>query len=288
MARLKARIKEVAPGVFSVAHDFVDGRNGLVLGDKGALAIDGGNYPEDGQAMADFIRARGHRADCLALTHGHGDHILGCGPLAGGQVYAHQLTPRVMRRQLAGWATRWGVSEAEVEARLVWPTVTYSDELSIDLGGKGVRFLPSPGHSEDGVSAYVAEDRVLIGGDAVVTGIVPAIGDGDSRVLEASLRRLSQLDIEVLVPGHGPEVYGGVAVREWIEWEADYLRRVRALVRAGLDGGATAEQAIDGAGFDACIGGRLDPGQHGMPKRHRNTVEKIVAEEVQASREKGL
>ncbi|NKB66594.1 MAG: MBL fold metallo-hydrolase [Candidatus Latescibacteria bacterium] len=279
MARIAPRFEEVAPGVFSVAHDFVDGRNGLVFGQRGALAIDGGNYPEDGQAMADFVRRRGCRLEALALTHGHGDHILGCGPLGGGTVYAHALTPRVMRRQIPGWAGRWEVSQAEVKARLVWPTVTYSDELRIDLGGKRVRFLPTPGHSEDGVSAYVEEDKVLIGGDAVVTGIVPAIGDGDGRVLEASLWRLARLDIEVLVPGHGPEIYGVEQVRQWIEWEANYLRQVRVLVRAALDSGVGEEEAIAAASFDECIGDRLDREMHGMPKRHYNTVAKIAAEE---------
>ena len=38
--------------------------------------------------------------------------------------------------------------------------------------------------------ALLEEDRVLCGGDTVVTGIVPAIADGDSRLLEATLRRL--------------------------------------------------------------------------------------------------
>ena len=269
---------EAAPGVFSFDHDFVEGHNGIVLGERTALAIDGGNYPKDGQAMADFIRARGFAADRLALTHGHGDHILGAGPLAGGEVFAQALTPQVMRRQIPGWAGRWGQPETQIEQGLCWPTITYSDELSLDLGGKTVRFIPTPGHSEDGVSAWVEEDQVLIGGDAVVTGIVPAIADGDGRVLEKSLRRLAQLDTKVLVPGHGPLVYGVEAIRDWILWEADYLAGIRKRVRLGL-----AQDPPDlvaaSVSFDEFVGDRLRADLHNMPKRHRNTVEKIITEE---------
>ncbi|MDP6699848.1 MAG: MBL fold metallo-hydrolase, partial [Candidatus Latescibacteria bacterium] len=191
---------QIAPGVYSAGHQVAEGKNAIVFGARGALAIDGGTYPQEGQAMADFIRGKGCEPLRLALTHGHADHVLGAGALAGGEVYAHAKTPDVMRRQISAWAARQGRTEEEVAADLVWPTVLYQDELRIDIGGKTVWFFPTPGHSADGVSALVEQDGLLVGGDAVVTGIVPAIGDGDSRVLEASLRKLAAMEIAVLIP----------------------------------------------------------------------------------------
>lgn len=278
-------VVEIAPGVFSAGHRVAEGKNAIVIGTRGALAIDGGTHAEEGRAMADFIRAQGCVVDRLALTHGHADHVLGAGPLAGGEVYAHIKTPAVIRRQIPGWAARQGRSEQEVAADLVWPTVLYADELRIDLGGKTVWFFPTPGHSEDGVSALVEEDRLLIGGDAVVTGIVPAIGDGDSRVLEASLHRLAKMEIETLIPGHGPEVYGRAAVRGWIEWAAGYLAGVRGRVQELLAGGTEEAAAIDAVTFDEFIGDRLPADRHKMPSRHRNTVAKIAAEELEYSKD---
>ncbi|MEE3258743.1 MAG: MBL fold metallo-hydrolase [Candidatus Latescibacterota bacterium] len=275
---------EIASGVYSAQHQVAEGKNAIVVGTRGALAIDGGTYAEEGQAMADFIRAKGWGPDRLALTHGHADHILGAGPLAGGEIYAHAKTPGVIRRQIPGWARRQGRAEEEVAANLVWPTVLYQDELRIDLGGKTVWFFPTPGHSEDGVSALVIEDQLLIGGDAVVTGIVPAIGDGDSRVLENSLCTLAKLEIETLIPGHGPEVYGRDAVRGWIEWEAGYLAQVRGRVRELLDAGTEEEAAIDAVGFEEFVGDRLPADRHKMPTRHRNTVAVIAAEEIKSSK----
>ncbi len=272
---------EIAAGVFSAEHQVAEGKNALVFGRRGALAIDGGTHEKEGQAMADFIRAKGFEPDRLALTHGHGDHVLGAKPLAAGEVYAHAKTPGVIRRHAVSWAERQERDLADLIGELAMPTITYTRELCIDLGDLSVRFFPTPGHSEDGVSAYIQEHKLLIGGDAVVTGIVPAIGDGDSRVLEASLRVLAEMEIEVLLPGHGPVVYGVRETRGWIEWEADYLaaarQRVRRLLGEGLDGDALLHEVS----FDELVAGRLSAEKHGMHKRHRATVAVILAEEQQ-------
>lgn len=140
-------IEEIAPGIYSVDHRVVEGKNGVILGRRGALAIDGGTDPEEGEATARFIRERGYLPNRLALTHGHGDHVLGAGALAAGEVFAHGATPAVIRRQLAGWAERAGESVEESAARVVRPTVTFNGELRLELGDLTVRFFPTPGHS---------------------------------------------------------------------------------------------------------------------------------------------
>ena len=61
---------EIVPGVYSAGHQVAEGKTAIVFGARGALAIDGGTYPQEGQAMADFIRDNGSAPDRLALTHG--------------------------------------------------------------------------------------------------------------------------------------------------------------------------------------------------------------------------
>jgi cyclase len=272
--------EEIATGVFSVDHQVVEGKNGVVLGRRGAVAIDGGNYPEEGQAVAEFLHARGYAPRRLVLTHGHGDHILGGGALADGEVFAHANTPAVIRRQIPGWAARSGETEAQVAARLVWPTVTFSHELDLDLGDRTLHLFPTPGHSEDGVCVYLPETRILFAGDAVVTGIVPAIGDGDSAQLEASLRALAELPIAILVSGHGPLLRGSETIRDWLGWLVGYLAGIRAFVQGELARGQAADAVADAAEFHRFVGDRLPADRHGMPRRHRATVEKIVEEQL--------
>ena len=76
-------------------------------------------------------------------------------------------------------------------------------------------------------AVYVEEDRLLFSGDSVVNGIVAAIGDGDSAILESSLERILALDIEILIPGHGFTVHGQDRVKDWLVWQASYLSAVR-------------------------------------------------------------
>jgi len=113
-----------------------------------------------------------------------------------------------------------------------------------------------------------------------VTGIVPAIGDGSGVAMEASLRRLAELEIEILVAGHGPVLHGAKPVRDWLEWQLSYLVGVRASVRESLARGHTADAAADAAGYERFVGDRLPADRHSMLRRHRNTVMKIIQEET--------
>ncbi|MFQ5924868.1 MAG: MBL fold metallo-hydrolase [Dehalococcoidia bacterium] len=67
--------------------------------------------------------------------------------------------------------------------------------------------LHIPGHSPGSIGLYWSDNRVLITGDVVFYGAVGRtdIPGGDGRILKESIDRLSQLDIEYLLPGHSTE-----------------------------------------------------------------------------------
>jgi glyoxylase-like metal-dependent hydrolase (beta-lactamase superfamily II) len=271
---------ELAPGVYSVATRFVDGTNGIIVGKRGALAVDVGYYPDEGSATADFIRALGRLPNRVVLTHGHSDHVLGGAAFAGADVFASAKTPPEMRRQLRNFAARKQLSEDELLAQALWPTVTFTGELFIDLGGKPVHLFHAPGHSFDHIAVYLPEDQVLFAGDNVVTAILPAVGDGDSRELEATLHQLMALNAEILVAGHGQPLIGASNVREWITWTILYLRTVRAAMGEALRVGMTPAQAADTATLERFVGDRLPADKHNMPRRNRDTALKIATEEA--------
>ena len=62
--------------------------------------------------------------------------------------------------------------------KLVLPHVTFKDgELSLRVGKKNLVLFATPGHSLDGISILVEEDRVLFAGDAFLP--LPYVVDGD-------------------------------------------------------------------------------------------------------------
>ena len=272
--------EQVAPGVYAVSNRWVEGKSGIVVGHRDAAAVDACGHGDEGQAMAAFIVEQGFQPRRLLLTHGHGDHILGGAPFKGADVFAHESTASVIRGQLEGWAEETGETTAEVEARVIWPTITFRERMTIDLGGKHLQLIHAPGHSIDGACVYVEEDRVLFGGDTAVTGIVPAIGGGDSVTLESTLRMLAEMTVEVLVPGHGSVMRGEGRVRQWLLGWADYLAKVRSVTWEALQRGEDPESVASSVSFEEFVGSRLPADRHDMRRRHHSAVAKIIQEGV--------
>lgn len=277
-------INEVVDGIFTVDHRVAEGKNVVIFGERAAWAVDTGSDASEGERVAELIRSRGHEPERLLYTHGHGDHVLGSLSFQGCDIFSHALTPVEIERLLPVWAQQADCTVDALRQQIAWPTITFRDELFLDIGNRKLHLFPTPGHSQDGISIYLPEERLLIAGDSVVTGIVPAIGDGDSIVLETSLRKLGELTIDVMIPGHGPVVYGADAVRDWLQWLPNYLQQVRLFVQDALHTGMAPTEIAAHCPFDRLIGSRLPKEKHKMLKRHEATVNKIVRECLAGSR----
>lgn len=128
----------------------------------------------------------------------------------------------------------------------------------------------------------------------MVTCIPPAFGDGDSREMEASLRRLATLDAEVVAPGHGPVLRGPAQIRAHLEWQAGYVAATRAAVERTRqdDREAWIDNALEAAPREMVYGLHLDVSPHRNVERHGATVSKLVDEAARkapalARRERG-
>lgn len=107
--------------------------------------------------------------------------------------------------------------------------------------------IPTPGHSEDHVCFLW--DRVCFSGDLILgegSTFVPPDGGSLSAYL-GSLRRIAELDMELICPGHGPYVTDPAAkVNEYIEHR---LERERRLLRA-LDRGERSRERLLAEAWD--------------------------------------
>jgi len=96
----------------------------------------------------------------------------------------------------------------------------YLKEGDLSLGAKNnkveIKVFFTPGHSPGSISLYLEEDKILITGDVVFAGSVGRtdLPGGSPALLRKSIDKLSQLDVEYLVPGHSTETGSVIAGKD--------------------------------------------------------------------------
>jgi glyoxylase-like metal-dependent hydrolase (beta-lactamase superfamily II) len=155
----------------------------------------------------------------LAYSHDHADHI------SGGEVFADTAT--VVAHDNAKAAI---VGE---KRRTATPQVTFSDRLTIELGGTVVELIHvGKNHSDNSIVMRFPRERILFAVDFIpVNGL--AFRDFPDAYMPDwidSLRRVEALDFDVLAPGHGPlgTKANVTAFREYLQdLRAEVLRYAR-------------------------------------------------------------
>jgi hydroxyacylglutathione hydrolase len=96
----------------------------------------------------------------------------------------------------------------------------YLKEGELRLGSEIFHIYQSPGHSPGSLTIYWPERNVLFTGDVVFSGGIGRTDflEGNSKHLMESIERLSRLDTELLLPGHGDLVMGKDSVLQNYEF----------------------------------------------------------------------
>ncbi|MFW6118571.1 MAG: MBL fold metallo-hydrolase [Chloroflexota bacterium] len=163
----------------------------------------------DGFKMADV--------GLVIATHSHPDHIE-----AAELVVEKSGALFTLSREEDEFHRTVGMSYFQMFGSKV-PQVTpsfYLKEGNLSLGAKddklAVKVILTPGHSPGSVSLYLEEDKILVSGDVVFAGSIGRTDfpGGSPSLLRKSIDKLSQLDVEYLVPGHSTEVGSIVAGKD--------------------------------------------------------------------------
>lgn len=232
-AEMEARV--IQEGVFLVTHAFPWPHNSLMVwSDETLLLVDTPYTPEATEALLRWFKEQ--RAltqlgnsdyEIAAINTGfHYDNLGGNRYLIeqGIPVYGSELTARLIEERgeaLRELTLTWLSApadrryyEAHEQLSYVAPTKRFDveDGLEITFGGETVQVLyPGPSHTPDNVVVYFPARKLLFGGCMILAGDkVGNTADADMEAWPESVRSLMDLDVDMVVPGHGDRLDPGL------------------------------------------------------------------------------
>ena len=117
------------------------------------------------------------------------------------------------------------------------------DEVMTFIGDAPFEVIPTPGHAEGHLCFYHREREILIAGDLLLKKITPNIsyhGYGDPNPLAMflqSLEKMSQYDISVVLPGHGPIFQDArVRIQEIVDHHLQRLDQILQFIQGEYTG----------------------------------------------------
>lgn len=253
-ARRQPTMREVAAGTYAF-EGYGFATQGCLVTDEGVVVIDSGVLPRTGEMMRDDIAARTKApVRYLVYTHGHLDHVGGAQPFfeAGAEVIAHEnVVQRLDRYRMLEEqiniinSIQFHVDIRGLRRRFVYPTITYRDAYTLDLGGRRLELFHGKGETDDCSLAWLPDAGVIFVGD-LFTWVFPNIGNPLKIVRYEqewfqALERVRDLRPAVMVPGHGPAITDAATVREALTDWIDLLRFLHEQVIAHLNRGSRLE-----------------------------------------------
>ncbi|MDM9630492.1 MBL fold metallo-hydrolase [Robiginitalea aurantiaca] len=219
------------------------GNIGLAIGEQAAYLIDDQYAPLSEKITAAVREVTDKPLKFLVNTHWHGDHT--GGNINFGKAGTILIAHENVRERLGKPSERNGrVREASPEVAL--PEITFSDELTLHLGGGQSMHVMhvNDAHTDGDSYIYFPEANVIHMGDNFANGGFPFIDLNSGGDIEGFIKNLNMAlfivdDQTRIIPGHGP-----VTNRETLRAYRDMLETLRNRVKAAQDSGNSLEQTL--------------------------------------------
>jgi glyoxylase-like metal-dependent hydrolase (beta-lactamase superfamily II)/predicted DCC family thiol-disulfide oxidoreductase YuxK len=208
------------------------------------IAVDPGS-PKMRRSLQRHLRRTPPKITKIIATHAHEEHVGNLNWLSGftgSPIYLSEMTTRFLTPfKKLPWVRAAIIGQPP---DLQKPYGVLGDAVDADSGQ--LQVIATPGHCDDHIVLYDPREKVLLAGDAFMGSYFATPNpDVDSRKWLVSLERLMELDIEILVEGHGhvhtlrddiPD-FPGVVVRQdpkvAISQKLEYLRWLREQIEIG-------------------------------------------------------
>lgn len=241
--------------------------DGLVAFDTSGVA--------GGARVVDAIRGwRTDRFNSLVYTHGHLDHVGGCGAFMADaksrkhprpQVIGHENVPHrferykmtsgynnVINQRQFGQFSRRGYEITDgssfLPAGAATPDVTYRETLALNIGGLEIQLKHAKGETDDHTWAWLPEHKAICAGDFFIWCFPNA---GNPQKVQrypvewaAAMREMANRGAELFVPAHGLPIEGTARIKRVLTDVAEALEYLVTETIARMNEGARLNDII--------------------------------------------
>lgn len=221
-------ITQVAENIITIHSTYFCGSVTIISTDEGLVFIDTGNPEFASRTLAVARTWNDGPIHTVIFTHGHTDHSSGITAIdaeadAKGVPRPRIVAHRNVQRRFDRYEASRGllsIVQGQQFSRpdFIWPVgqrrpdEIYDDTLSLSVGSEQLELFHGRGETDDATFIWLPRHRVLATGDFVIWAFPNA---GNPRKVQryaaewaVALRRMDSLNPEVLIPGHGPIVFG--------------------------------------------------------------------------------
>lgn len=248
----KVSFDQIGMGLYAYTAEG-DPNTGIIVGDDGVMVIDAQATPAmAGDVITRVAKVTDKPVKYVLLTHYHAVRALGASAFKGAEILASNATRDLIaergKQDMDSEIGRFPrlFRAAETISGLIWPTITFPDQISVWLGRREVRIVHiGRGHTAGDVIAIVPDAGVVFSGDLVEHKAACYCGDAHFTDWLATLDHLAELQANALLPGRGATLTSPEMVKEGIELTSDFIATLYNSVQESVTKGRSLKEAFD-------------------------------------------
>ncbi len=230
-----------------------DPNTGVIIGDDCVMVLDAQATPVMARDVIAKIRTVTDKPiRHVVLTHYHAVRVLGASGYGASNIIASKDTyDLIIERGEQDYKSEFERFPRLFQAvdsipGLTWPTIVFSNEITLWLGRTEVRLLQlGRGHTKGDTVAWMPKEGVLFSGDLVEYGATPYTGDAYLTEWPATLDRIAALNPRALVPGRGNALTTPAEVADALAGTRAFVTKMFNSVKDARAAGKSLQQTYD-------------------------------------------
>lgn len=240
-------VTQVSKNVFALIGDMDvpneknDGficNSAFVITNDGVVVIDPGGSVQIGRMIINEIKKHTNKPVTHVFnTHHHADHWMGNQAFAELKSKPIIMGHPVMKDTALEIGNRWikiisDMTKAKNKGtKVVLPNKLLQGDEVLKIGGTIFSlYHPEHAHTKGDIALYLPQEKVLITGDVLFYLRTPGFQDASPLGNQKALQKLQKLDINKVIPGHGP-----VTDKKGLRYMLDYISLLHKEVKHYFD-----------------------------------------------------